>query len=185
MAGQAFLLENRDGGTVVRADRAGRSEQQTGRKQYSESHWFDIYLTSFGANGTYRVYSVEMTFGVRCISLPVLICGTLAAQDITGRWTGVADTTDEGATKRQEQQSFEVKMTDGKLAAVTIGKDGKPGAPIQIQQDGAKFNFYRFLDFEGGEHLRWKLELKDGKLVGRFQRYTTARRSGFMTGSGI
>ncbi len=109
-----------------------------------------------------------MTFGVRCILIAGLICGTLSAQEITGRWTGVADTTDEGATKRQEQQSFEVSMTDGKLAAVTIGKDGKPGAPLQIQQDGAKFNLYRFLDFEGGEHLRWKLELKDGKLVGTF-----------------
>ena len=109
-----------------------------------------------------------MTFGIRCLILGVLICGTLAAQDISGRWTGVADTTDEGGTKRQEQESFEVKMTDGKLTAVSIGKDGKPGAALQIQQDGAKVGLYRFLDFEGGEYLRWKLELKDGKLVGTF-----------------
>ena len=34
------------------------------------------------------------------------------------------------------------------------------GAALQIQQDGSKINLYRFLDFEGGEHLRWKLELK-------------------------
>jgi len=113
-----------------------------------------------------------MTFGLRCIlSLGLiggLICGTLAAQDISGRWAGVADSTDEGGTKRQEQQSFEVRTVDGKLTAVSIGKDGKAGAALQIQQDGAKFNLYRFLDFEGGEHLRWKLELKDGKLVGTF-----------------
>jgi hypothetical protein len=109
-----------------------------------------------------------MTFAVRCLIVAGLVCGTLSAQDITGRWTGTADTTDEGATKRQEQQSFEVKMTDGKLTANSLGKDGKPGAALQIQQDGAKFNLYRFLDFEGGEHLRWKLELKDGKLVGTF-----------------
>jgi hypothetical protein len=109
-----------------------------------------------------------MTFAVRCLIAAALFCGVLAAQDITGRWTGVADTTDEGATKRQEQQSFEVKMTDGKLTAISIGKDGKPGAPLDIQQDGPKFNLYRFLDFEGGEHLRWKVELKDGKLVGTF-----------------
>jgi len=109
-----------------------------------------------------------MTFAVRCLIAIALLCGVLPAQDITGRWTGVADTTDEGATKRQEQQSFEVKVTDGKLTAISIGKDGKPGAPLDIQQDGAKFNLYRFLDFEGGELLRWKLELKDGKLVGTF-----------------
>lgn len=97
-----------------------------------------------------------------------LACGVLCAQDISGRWSGAADTTDEGKTKRQEQQSFEVKVVDGKLTASSVGKDGKPGAALQIQQDGAKFNLYRFLDFEGGEHLRWKLELKDGKLVGTF-----------------
>jgi hypothetical protein len=109
-----------------------------------------------------------MTFAVRCLITAALFCGMLSAQDIAGRWTGIADTTDEGTTKRQEPQSFEVKMTDGKLTAVSIGKDGKPGAALQIQQDGAKFNLYRFLDFEGGEHLRWKVELKDGKLVGTF-----------------
>jgi hypothetical protein len=92
----------------------------------------------------------------------------LPAQDITGRWAGVADTTDEANTKRQERQSFEIKETDGKLTAASIGRNGNPGAALQIQRDGGKVNLYRFLDFEGGEHLRWKVELKDGKLVGTF-----------------
>jgi hypothetical protein len=109
-----------------------------------------------------------MTFPVRIMMVAALTCGVLCAQDISGLWTGVADTTDEGNTKRQEPQSFEVKVVDGKLTAASVGKDGKPGATLQIQQDGTKFNLYRFLDFEGGEHLRWKLELKDGKLVGTF-----------------
>jgi hypothetical protein len=100
--------------------------------------------------------------------LAAFFCGILSAQDVTGRWTGVADTTDEANTKRQEQQSFEIKSADGKLTAVSIGRNGNPGAPLQIQQDGAKINLYRFLDFEGGEHLRWKIEFKDGKLVGTF-----------------
>lgn len=119
-------------------------------------------------NRARRVYSVGMSFAARCILMAGLICGSLCAQDISGRWSGVADTTDEGATKRQEQQSIEVRMVDGKLTANSIGRDGKTGAALQIQQDGAKFNLYRFLDFEGGEHLRWKLELNDGKLVGTF-----------------
>jgi hypothetical protein len=110
---------------------------------------------------------MAMTFRVSLVIVS-LICGTLSAQDVTGRWTGVADTTDEANTKRQEQQSFEIKSADGKLTAVSIGRNGNPGAPLQIQQDGAKINLYRFLDFEGGEHLRWKVELKDGKLVGTF-----------------
>jgi len=85
-----------------------------------------------------------MTFAFRLTVAAGLLCGALFAQDITGRWTGVADTTDEGNTRRQEQQTIEVKTVDGKLAAVSIGKDGQPGAAIQIQQDGAKFNLYRF-----------------------------------------
>src|SRR5690242_14827136 len=104
-----------------------------------------------------------MTFRLRSIVIASLICGTLSAQDLTGRWTGVADTTDEANTKRQEQQSFEIKIADGKLTAVSIGRGGSAGATLQIQQDGSKINLYRFLDFEGGEHLRWKIELKDGK----------------------
>ena len=109
-----------------------------------------------------------MTFRVRFIIIAGLICGTLSAQDVTGRWAGVADTTDEANTKRQEQQSFEIRSADGKLTAVSIGRNGNPGAALQVQQDGAKVNLYRFLDFEGGEHLRWKVELRDGKLVGTF-----------------
>src|SRR5712671_2556671 len=88
----------------------------------------------------------EMNLRVRFILIAILICGTLSAQEITGRWTGVADTTDEANTKRQEQQSFEIKSADGKLAAVSIGRNGMPGAALQIQQDGAKINLYRFLD---------------------------------------
>ncbi len=49
-----------------------------------------------------------------------------------------------------------------------MGKDGKPGLKLDVQQAGAKVNAYVYLDFEGGEPLRWKLELKDGKLVGTF-----------------
>src|SRR5437870_4587243 len=105
---------------------------------------------------------------LRFFIIASLFCGTLSAQDATGRWTGVANTTDEANTKRQEQQSFEIKSADGKLTANSIGRNGNPGAALQIQQDGAKINLYRFLDFEGGEHLRWKIELKDGKLVGTF-----------------
>jgi hypothetical protein len=109
-----------------------------------------------------------MTSQARFLLLASLVCATLSAQDVTGRWAGVAATTDEANTSRQEQQSFEIKSADGKLTAASIGRNGNPGAALQIQQDGAKINLYRFLDFEGGEHLRWKVELKEGKLVGTF-----------------
>jgi hypothetical protein len=109
-----------------------------------------------------------MSFLARFMIVASFLGSMLSAQDITGRWTGVADTTDEQGTKRQERQSFEIKLVDGKLTANSIGRSGNPGAALKIQQDGGKINLYRFLDFEGGEHLRWKVELKDGKLVGTF-----------------
>lgn len=88
--------------------------------------------------------------------------------DITGRWTGVAGTTDEAGTKRQEKQTIEIRMEDGKLTGNRIDNTGKRGLKLDVQQTGEKVNLYVYLDFEGGEPLRWKLELKDGNLVGTF-----------------
>ena len=39
---------------------------------------------------------------------------------------------------------------------------------LDVQQDGGKVNLYAYLTLDGGEHLRWKLELKDGILAGTF-----------------
>ncbi len=101
----------------------------------------------------------------------LLVVGLIAQApnpDIAGRWTGVADTTDEAGTKRQEKQSLEIRMEDGKLTGNRLDKNGKPGLKLDVQQAGPKVNLYVYLDFEGGEPLRWKLEWKDGKLVGTF-----------------
>ena len=113
-----------------------------------------------------------MKSATRIFALGFLLAAGLAAQapnpDITGRWTGVADTTDEAGTKRQEKQTLEIRMEDGKLAGYRIDKNGTPGPKMDAQQAGTKVNLYFYLDFEGGEPLRWKLELKDGNLVGTF-----------------
>ncbi len=113
-----------------------------------------------------------MKFVVNLIVLAGLLSASLAAQapnpDVTGRWLGAADTTDEAGTKRQEKQTLEIRLEDGKLNAYRLGKDGKLSAKMEVQQTGAKINVYFYLDFEGGEPLRWKLELKDGALVGTF-----------------
>jgi hypothetical protein len=104
----------------------------------------------------------------RAIAVTFLITGALAAQDIVGRWVGTADTTDEGGTKRQEKQTLEIKSEDGKLAGMLVSRSGNGGIPFQVQQDGAKFNLYGLLPLDGGEHLRWKFELKEGGMVGTF-----------------
>jgi len=117
----------------------------------------------------------------RLVALGILLAAGLPAQmsdpDIAGRWTGIADTTDEVGTKRQEKQTLEIRMEDGKLTGNRIGKNGKAGLKLDVQQAGAKVNCYVYLDFEGGEPLRWKLELKDGKLSGTFsaQHYNPAK----------
>jgi hypothetical protein len=109
-----------------------------------------------------------MRFTTRVIAIIFLISGALIAQDIVGRWVGVADTTDEAGTKRQERQTLEIKSEDGKLTGVRLNRSGNGGTPFEAQQDGSKINLYSFLPLDGGEHLRWKLELKDGSLVGTF-----------------
>jgi hypothetical protein len=104
----------------------------------------------------------------RALAVALWITGTLAAQDIVGRWVGAADTTDEGGTKRQEKQTLEIKSEDGKLIGLLVSRSGNGGIAFQVQQDGARFNLYGFLPLDGGEHLRWKFEFKDGNLVGTF-----------------
>jgi len=112
-----------------------------------------------------------MKFASTILSLALVLASVSHAQtpdpDLTGRWIGAADTTDEGGTKRQEKQTIEIRIEDGKLTAVSVGRTGK-GVPLQALQAGSKINLYGYLTLDGGEHLRWKLELKDGKLVGSF-----------------
>ena len=105
---------------------------------------------------------------MRLFATILLISTSLFAQDIAGRWTGTADTTDEAGTKRQEKQTFEFKSEDGKISGIQINRNGTPGRTLDVQQDGGKVNLYAYLTLDGGEHLRWKFELKDGNLVGTF-----------------
>jgi hypothetical protein len=109
---------------------------------------------------------------MKLAALSLLFAAALAAQppnpDIAGRWTGIAGTTDDAGTKRQEKQTLDIRIEDGKLTGNRIDNAGKAGLKLDVQQAGAKVNVYVYLDFEGGEPLRWKLELKDGKLTGTF-----------------
>ncbi len=96
--------------------------------------------------------------------LPVIGFG----QDVTGRWAGSADWTDGGGTKRTQKTTIEIKREGDKLVAHSVGPDGKAGAELKLNVDGGNVNIYRYLTLDDGEHLRWKLALKGGKLVGSF-----------------
>jgi hypothetical protein len=98
-----------------------------------------------------------------------LIAGSLAAQEqFVGKWAGSTETIDDVNVHRYERHTIELKMENGKLVAGQVGRNGA-SSPIEVQVDGNKVNLYRFLPADGGEPLRWKLELKDGKLVGVYQ----------------
>jgi hypothetical protein len=103
------------------------------------------------------------------LAIAFVALGAAAAQDVVGRWVGVADTTDEAGTKRQEAQTVEIKKDDaGALTGLLVSRSGNGGLALKVLQDGAKVNLYGYLTLDGGEHLRWKFELKNGNLVGTF-----------------
>ena len=93
---------------------------------------------------------------------------TAFAQDVTGRWAGSVDWTDGGGMKRTQRTTVDIKLEAGKLVAHAVSPEGKVGAELKINVDGGNVNIYRYLTLDDGEHLRWKLELKGGKLVGSF-----------------
>jgi hypothetical protein len=98
----------------------------------------------------------------------LLIClAPLVAQDFAGKWTGTADTIDVSGVKRLMQQTLEFKGSGKDLTAAQISSKGVP-IPLKVVPDetGTKLTLMRELDFEGGEHIRWHLELKDGHLIG-------------------
>ncbi len=97
------------------------------------------------------------------LTLPVVF-----GQDITGRWTGSADWTDEGGTKRTQRSTVQIKLEAGKLVAHSVDAKGVVGAELKINAEGGNVNIYRYLTLDDGEHLRWKLVLKEGKLVSSF-----------------
>ncbi len=105
----------------------------------------------------------------QCFAVIVLMAGFLAAQEhFVGKWVGSTETVDDVNVHRYERHTIELKMEFGKLVAGQVGRNGT-SSPLEVQVDGNKVHLYRFLAFEGGEPLRWKLELKDGKLVGVYQ----------------
>src|SRR5262245_25000436 len=105
----------------------------------------------------------------RYVAATLLLTVFLAAQEqFVGKWVGSTETVDDVNVHRYERHAIELKMENGKLVGGQVGRNGT-SSPLEVQVDGNKINLYRFLPLEGGEPLRWKLELKDGKLVGLYQ----------------
>jgi hypothetical protein len=109
-----------------------------------------------------------MARDMRVLSILLFACALAPAQNLTGRWTGFADTVDVSGVKRRMQQTIEIKGSGRDLTAEQVSNRGGAPTPLKVVLDesGTKFTLLRELDFEGGEHIRWHLELKDGHLVG-------------------
>jgi hypothetical protein len=104
---------------------------------------------------------------MKTIVVLLTCCSALAAQDIAGKWTGTADTVDASGIKRLMQQTLEFKGSGKDLTASQVSRQGTL-IPLKavVDETGTRITLMRELDFEGGEHIRWHLELKDGHLTG-------------------
>ena len=89
-----------------------------------------------------------------------------SAQEIAGRWSCTADTVDASGVKRMIPQTIEIRGVGSAMTGVLVSRRGGAGIALRVIQEGTKFTLLGDFDFEGGEHLRWYLELKEGRLQG-------------------
>src|SRR4051812_12067802 len=111
-----------------------------------------------------------MKLSIRLAAAVLLVCGAIAAQTLPtpappdpgllARWTASAEYTDGAGVKHTEKSTFELRIEDGKLAGSRVGGNGKLSPAFKVIADGTKANFYEYITLDGGEHLRWKVELK-------------------------
>ena len=90
-----------------------------------------------------------------------------SAQEIAGRWSCTADTVDASGVKRMIPQTIEIRGMGSSMTGMLVSRRGGAGIPLRVIQEGPKFTLLGDFDFEGGEHLRWYLELKEGRLQGK------------------
>jgi hypothetical protein len=129
---------------------------------------FNLTAFSFGST-EFCIMLHGMKLLTRFFAATLLVTGSLAAQEqFVGKWSGSTETIDDVNVHRYERHTIDLKMENGKLVAGQVGRNGTSSS-MEVQVDGNKINLYRFLPADGGEPLRWKLELKDGKLVGLYQ----------------
>ena len=104
---------------------------------------------------------------MKILILILAACSAVNAQDLAGKWAGTAETTDASGVKRHMEQTIEIKGMGKDLTVSQVSTKGTP-IPLKIVLDesGSRFTLLRELDFEGGEHIRWHLEWKDGRLTG-------------------
>lgn len=118
---------------------------------------------------THSLYSISIDL-MKPLALLLAACCTLLAQDFAGTWTGTADTIDASGVKRLMPQTLKFKGTGKDLTVNQVSRTGTL-IPLKVilDENGTRMTLMRELDFEGGEHIRWHLELKDGKLAGSIQ----------------
>lgn len=89
--------------------------------------------------------------------------GSLVAEAITHLWTGACGTVDASGVKQSILQILELEGNGKETTGLPAGRRGS-GIPLKVIQEGEKFTLPGDIEFEGGEHLRWDLEPKDGQL---------------------
>lgn len=90
-----------------------------------------------------------MKFPIPVLTLAFLAIGGVCAQDITGRWIGVAETTDESGANRMERQTLEIKNEDGKLTGLLVSRSGKAAFPSKFNKTRGSLICWGFCHWMG------------------------------------
>jgi len=107
---------------------------------------------------------------MKLLILILATCSAVNGHDLAGKWVGTAETIDASGVKRHMEQTIEIKGSGNSNKDLTVSQLSTKGTPIPLKivldDAGPRFTLLRELDFEGGEHIRWHLEWKDGRLTG-------------------
>jgi hypothetical protein len=107
-----------------------------------------------------------MKIGICLASLLLLSCSSLAAQDFTGTWVGDRFTYNPNRIVRTPRQTIEISGSGKELAGELVGRRSRTPLKAVLEEGTGRITLVGYMEFEGGEHLRWYLELKDDELRG-------------------
>jgi hypothetical protein len=101
-------------------------------------------------------------------SLFLLTSGISAAQDIdfTGTWVGSGYSMNPKHILRTPRQTIEITRSGDELTGALVGRRSRTTLKVVVEECTGNVTLVGYLEFEGGEHLRWYLVMTDGKLDG-------------------
>ncbi len=69
---------------------------------------------------------------------------------------------------RTPRQTIEIKGSGKELSGELVGRRSRTLLKAVVEEGTGRIMLIGYIEFEGGEHLRWYLKLKDDELRGVF-----------------